>query len=81
MAKPPWITDTVCFCAMSNKGFGNGKATMDNGYAMFLQFLEYKLADRGKILIKVDKWYPSSQICSTCHSQNHKVKDLKIYST
>ena len=64
--------------AMSNKGFGNGKATMDNGYGMFLQFLEYKLADRGKILIKVDKWYPSSQICSTCHSQNHKVKDLKI---
>ena len=64
--------------AMSNKGFGNGKATMDNGYGMFLQFLEYKLTDRGKILIKVGKWYPSSQICSTCHSQNHKVKDLKI---
>ena len=63
---------------MSNKGFGNGKATMDNGYGMFLQFLEYKLAGREKILIKVDKWYPSSQICSACHNRNHKAKDLKI---
>ena len=64
--------------AMSNKGFGNGKATLDNGYGMFLQFLEYKLADRGKLLVKVDKWYPSSQICSACHNRNHKAKDLKI---
>lgn len=52
--------------AMSNSGFGNGKATMDNGYGMFLHFLEYKLNDRGKYFIKVDKWYPSSQICCMC---------------
>ena len=28
---------------MSNKGFGNGKATLDNGYGKFLNMLEYKL--------------------------------------
>ena len=39
--------------AMSNKGFGNGKATSDNGYGMFLNMLEYKLADRGKYFFKV----------------------------
>ena len=60
--------DVVCveslnMRAMSNKGFGNGKATMDNGYGMFLNMLEYKLADRGKYFVKVDKWFPSSQIC------------------
>ena len=54
---------------MSNKGFGNGKANMDNGYGMFLNMLDYKLTDRGKQLIKVDKWYPSSQICSCCGSR------------
>ena len=54
--------------AMSNKGFGNGKATMDNGYGIFLNMLEYKLNDRGKYFIKVDKWYPSSQICCNCGS-------------
>ena len=60
--------DVVCveslnMRSMSNKGFGNGKATLDNGYGMFLSMLEYKLSDRNKYLVKVDKWYPSSQIC------------------
>ena len=63
--------DVVCvedlnMKAMSNKGFKNGKATLDNGYGIFLGLLEYKLKDRRKYLIKVDKWYASSQICSQC---------------
>ena len=52
--------------AMSNKGFGNGKATLDNGYGMFLTMLEYKLEYRGKRLVRVSPWFPSSQICSCC---------------
>lgn len=75
--------DVVCvedlnMKAMSNKGFGNGKATMDNGYGMFLPMLEYKLNERGKYLIKVDKWYPSSQICHACGTLHPEMKDLKI---
>ena len=63
--------DVVCveslnMRAMSNKGFGNGKATMDNGYGMFLNMLQYKLNDRGKYFVKVDKWYPSTQTCCSC---------------
>ncbi len=57
---------------MSNKGFGNGKATLDNGYGMFLNMLEYKLRDRGKAFVKVDKWFPSSQLCSNC-GKIHKI--------
>ena len=49
-----------------SKKIRNGKATLDNGYGMFLAFLSYKLEDRGKKLVKVDRWYPSSQICSSC---------------
>ena len=64
--------------AMANKGFGNGKATMDNGYGMFLSMLEYKLADRNKYFVKVDKWYPSSQICSCCGKRHPEMKDLNI---
>ena len=64
--------------AIANKGFGNGKATMDNGYGMFLAMLAYKLADRGKIFIRIDKWFPSSQVCSCCGSINRDVKDLSI---
>ena len=32
--------------AMANRGFGNGKATLDNGYGMFLTMLDYKLRGR-----------------------------------
>lgn len=64
--------------AMSSKGFGNGKSTLDNGYGMFLNMLEYKLTDRGKYLVKVDKWYPSSQICHCCGKKHPEMKDLRI---
>ena len=57
---------------MSNKDFGNGKATLDNGYGLFLKMLEYKLEDRGTYFIKVDQWYPSSQICNNC-GRRHKM--------
>lgn len=64
--------------SMANKGFGNGKATMDNGYGLFLDMLEYKLADRGKYLVRVDRWYPSSQICHRCGIRHPEMKDLRI---
>ncbi len=69
--------DVVCVESLnmqnlSNKGFKNGKATMDNSYGMFLNMLEYKLKDRGKHFVKVDKFYPSSQICSKCGAR-HKL--------
>ena len=63
---------------MANKSFGNGKATLDNGYGMFLNMLEYKLKDRGKYFVKVDKWYPSSQICHCCGARHPEMKDLSI---
>lgn len=73
--------DVVCveslnMRSMSNKGFGNGKATLDNGYGMFLSMLEYKLSDRKKCFVKVDKWFPSSQLCHHCGTLNPEMKDL-----
>ena len=75
--------DVVCIESLnmksiSNKGFGNGKATLDNGYGMFLSMLEYKLSDRNKYLVKVDKWYPSSQICHCCGTLHPEMKNLTI---
>lgn len=64
--------------SMANKGFANGKATLDNGYGMFLNFLEYKLKDRGGYLVKVDKWFPSSQMCHWCGYIGPNLKDLSI---
>ena len=64
--------------AMANKNLRNGRATMDNGYGMFLRFLEYKLHDRGKIFIKVSRWFPSSQICHECGKVDPELKDMRI---
>lgn len=73
--------DVVCveslnMKSMSNKKFGNGKSTMDNGYGMFLKMLEYKFADRKKYFVKVDKWFPSSQICNGCGKVHSEIKNL-----
>ena len=46
---------------------------------MFRNFLKYKLEERGKYFIKIDKWYASSQICSKCgNKQKLELKD-RIY--
>ena len=62
--------------SLANSSFGNGKATLDNGYGMFLNMLKYKLDERGGSLVKIDKWYPSSQICHCCGKIHKEMKAL-----
>ena len=58
----------------NKKGPKLGKATHENGFGEFRLMLEYKLHRLGKHFIKVDKFYPSTQLCSVC---GHKEKELK----
>lgn len=51
-----------------------GKSTTDNGFGMFRQFLAYKLGDRGKMLVKINKWFPSSKMCRFCGIVNTNLK-------
>lgn len=55
-----------------------GKSISDNGWGMFTTFLAYKLADMGKQLVKVDKYFASSQICSVCGYKNTEMKNLAV---
>ena len=43
-----------------------GKSTMDNGFGMLERMLEYKLEERGRKLVKVDRWFASTKTCSCC---------------
>lgn len=43
-----------------------GKGVMDNGYGMFRNMMEYKLEERGKTFVKVDRFFPSTKKCSIC---------------
>ena len=38
----------------------------DTSYGTFTKYLDYKLKDEGKTLIKIDKYYPSTKTCSVC---------------
>ena len=51
-----------------------GKSVYDNGYGMLREMLAYKLNAQGKILVKVDRFFPSSKRCSVCHEVNHDLK-------
>ena len=42
------------------------KAVSDVSFGEFARLLEYKCAGRGRTLVKVDRFYPSSKTCSVC---------------
>lgn len=62
--------DIICVEDINYKGMSGslrlGKATQDNGFGQFRTFLSYKLAEQGKKLITIDKWFPSSKLCRHC---------------
>ncbi|MEQ8754217.1 MAG: RNA-guided endonuclease TnpB family protein, partial [Coleofasciculus sp. G1-WW12-02] len=45
------------------------KAISDVGWGMFVNFLSYKLEKEGKVLVEINRWFPSSKLCSNCHYQ------------
>ena len=57
---------------------GHGKKVTDYGFGEFLLILEYTATKFGTKVVKVDKFFPSSQLCHDCGYQNKEIKDLKI---
>jgi len=51
-----------------------GKSVFDNSWGMFTTFQKYKLEEQGKLLLKVDKWFPSSKTCNECGYVNHDLE-------
>lgn len=54
------------------------RAVSDVSFAEFRRQLEYKAARHGKIVREIDRFFPSSQLCSCCGYQNKETKNLKI---
>ena len=54
------------------------KCLTENPFAEIIRVLNYKTNWNNKKLIEVDRYYPSSQLCSVCSYQNKNVKDLRI---
>ena len=54
------------------------KGLNENPISEIIRVLKYKANWNNKKLIQIDRYYPSSQICSVCNYQNRGVKDLSI---
>ena len=73
---------TVCVETLNLAGMGRSKlakSVHDAGLGQFTAMLEDKAALYGRQVVKVDPWYPSSQVCSAC---GHRAgpKPLKVRS-
>ena len=51
------------------------KAVSDASFGEFARLLEYKCAERGRTLVRVDRFYPSSKTCSVCR---HRLDALPL---
>ncbi len=50
----------------------------DVSWSEFTRQLQYKAEWFGKVVIKIDKFYPSSQLCHVCGYKNIEVKNLNV---
>ena len=71
--------DAVCIETLSLQGMSRtlhlGKSVCDLGFAEFVSRIEQKAAETGTQVIQVNKWYPSSKLCSNC---GYKNRDLTL---
>ena len=54
------------------------KSISDVSWSKFIELLTYKAKWYGRELVKIDTFFASSQLCSSCGYKNEKVKDLNI---
>ncbi len=73
--------DIICIEDLNTKGMLRNhklaKSISDVSWSSFVSKLEYKATWYGKTIVKVSRWFPSSQICSDCGHHDGK-KSLKI---
>lgn len=73
--------DIICIEDLNTKGMLRNhklaKSISDVSWSSFITKLQYKADWYGRKIIKIDKWFPSSQICSECGHKDGK-KSLEI---
>ena len=74
--------DIICLEDLNSSGMVKNrrlaKSISDASFFEFKRQLEYKAAWYGKEISVIDRFFPSSQLCSDCGYQNPEIKDLRI---
>ncbi|QQK78291.1 IS200/IS605 family element transposase accessory protein TnpB [Salicibibacter cibarius] len=77
--------DVICIEDLNTKGMLRNhklaKNISDVSWSSFVEKLYYKADWYGRDIIKVDQWFPSSQICSGCgHHDGKKTLDIRAWT-
>ena len=54
------------------------KSITDASWGTFISMLTYKAEWNGKKVVKIDRYFPSSQTCNVCGHINQQTKDLSV---
>lgn len=74
------VTEDINVAGMK-KALNLGKSVSDAGWAEFVRQLEYKSQWYGRTFVKIDRFYSSSQICSSCgHRDGKKELDVRDWT-
>ncbi|WP_368653809.1 IS200/IS605 family element RNA-guided endonuclease TnpB [Ornithinibacillus sp. 4-3] len=77
--------DIICIEDLNTKGMLRNhklaKSISDVSWSAFVSKLEYKAKWYGKTIVKISRWFPSSQICFACgHQANKKTLDMRKWT-
>ena len=71
----------ICLEDLSVKGMERNhkqaKSVSDASFSKFVEMLEYKAEWYGRKIIKIDRFYPSTQLCNGCGYKNESIKGLQ----
>ena len=74
--------DTICIEDLNVKGMERNhrlaKSITDASWGSFVSMLTYKTEWNGKRVVKIDRFFPSSQTCNVCGYVNKQTKDLSV---
>lgn len=57
------------------------RSVSDAGWSSLVRLIEEKAAHHGRTVVRIDRWFPSSQLCSECgHRDGPKPLDVRVWT-